>query len=652
MGGRGAFYYVAGEINRLLVPVDRQFGSSISGGTTFTTPASAIQQFVDTIRSSHGYDAGSMDHVLLERNSASIFSRLDFTLPRKHRLSVRYSFFRSQTDRPPDIAGVYAGNTVSENVTTAHTATAELSSIFEDDFLNELFLGYTARTLHSLPVGEPFPFLDVSVTDPRRHWNHLMAGSDGGAVDGRLVDHMLELRNTTTLFRGSHCITFGMHHELHWFDSFFLDDQYGRYTFDAIADVARLRPREYEFRYVRSDAAREGIKWRALQLGAYLQDEWWVSPRVRLSAGVRVDVPLFLDTPGENPDVGETFRPLGFDVRTSRLPMTRPLFSPRIAWNIDPAGDRSSQIRGGIGVLTGRVPFIWLSNQFAHTGLNYVHVREVVAPPPFVADPARQPRPGDWPSLRERSEINITDPDFVFPQVLRGTLGIDFSLPWNLVASAEVVFSRSLNDVTFRNINLKDGRPPEPRAERGPAAGVRDVSTVATLGSRPRRVDLLAYHRCIHQCHPPLEHRRGVFASAQYRSSGSTFDDGFFMSLAYTYGNAKDMNSGTSDQAYAQWRFNPAYDPNEPSVAYSSFDRRHTVVAAASFRWEWACGWATTIGVVYTGMSGQPFSYVYDGDLNGDGEAFNDLFYVPARRSELLLVNSHGDQLKPDRDHV
>ncbi|HSQ75043.1 MAG TPA: hypothetical protein VLT13_05780, partial [Bacteroidota bacterium] len=218
---------------------------------------------------------------------------------------------------------------------------------------------------------------------------------------------------------------------------------------------------------------------------------------------------------------------------------------------------------------------------------------------------------------------------------------------WNLVASLEVVFSRSLNEVIYRNINLKNAGSlnPELSGDRRPLYGVYMSSPLWNPGrghwaySRHdtsfTSVILLSNADVGSSLHNTLQIQR------------EPDGDGVFLSVAYTNGSARDVNSGISDQAYAQWRYNPAFDPNNPRVEYSAFDRKHKVVAAASYRFEWSHGWAATLGAVYTGLSGQPFSYVYDGDLNGDGEPFNDLFYVPGRASELLLIGGDGMPVDP-----
>jgi hypothetical protein len=124
--------------------------------------------------------------------------------------------------------------------------------------------------------------------------------------------------------------------------------------------------------------------------------------------------------------------------------------------------------------------------------------------------------------------------------------------------------------------------------------------------------------------------------------------EGLFASLAYSFASTEDLNSGTWDNAYDQWRYNPAQLPNEPMLNYSAFDRAHRIAVAFSLRQEWIPGFETTFGLLYTGVSGMPYSYVYDGDINGDGESLNDLFYIPAQRLEVLFVRADGEQVPPD----
>jgi hypothetical protein len=122
--------------------------------------------------------------------------------------------------------------------------------------------------------------------------------------------------------------------------------------------------------------------------------------------------------------------------------------------------------------------------------------------------------------------------------------------------------------------------------------------------------------------------------------------------VAYTWGMAKDINSGNSTTASSGWRFNPTQgNPNKPGLSYSQWDRTHRLMGGFTYRHDWTgAGLRTTIGFIYNAMSGRPFSYMVDGDVNGDGRTDNDLFYIPKDANDVVLMNSAGSAVLPSSD--
>ena len=106
------------------------------------------------------------------------------------------------------------------------------------------------------------------------------------------------------------------------------------------------------------------------QLGFYAGDTWRVKPNLTLVYGLRLDMPTFPDTPAYNPLVEDIF-----GVRTDRIPDGNLLWSPRIGFNWDISGDSSKQLRGGVGLFTGRTPYVWISNNYGCTGIEQVTLR-------------------------------------------------------------------------------------------------------------------------------------------------------------------------------------------------------------------------------------------------------------------------------------
>jgi hypothetical protein len=632
-----AFYFVTAEINRVRVPIERRFGAPTSGGTMFTFSQAAINQLLAVLDTVHGYDPGRMDFVSLQRQSANIFARFDLNISRGQRLSVRYNLLSSSSDRPPYGTTVFAEGTLARNLNAVHSVVASLNSVIGSSTANEFLFGYTRRQFTSTPSGTPFPFVDVTEVDRLRWWNHLTVGSELGGNGNSMSEDHLELRNSTSLSLGPHLLTGGIQGNMHWFKARLLSDRWGRYTFNSRADFLRGRPSEYEYRYARAPGDDSGSRWRAVQFGAFLQDELTISRILSMSVGLRADVPVFPDRPKDNPPVHEAFLPVGYDISTTQVPGTRVMMSPRIGFTLNPKADHSIQVRGGFGVFTGRIPYSWIGNLYDHTGLDYVHIKETVFAPKFVADPRAQPVPGPANRLRETMEIVAITPDFVLPQEVRWTLAFDLAFPGSLVASFESVFSRTLNGVVFRNINLK---PTGTMKYTGPEIVTPESGDERLIFGRndDRFTDVIL------MTNATAGTTTFYTVQIQRRPDGS----GLFANLAYSYGSTKDLNSGTWDNAYDQWRYNPAIQPNEPKMDYSAFDRSHRVTAALSYQYEWSPGFMTTFGMAYTGISGTPYSYVYDGDLNGDGEALNDLFYIPGQYSEIILWGELGQLLFTD----
>src|SRR5690606_11215860 len=122
----------------------------------------------------------------------------------------------------------------------------------------------------------------------------------------------------------------------------------------------------------------------------------------RLTIGLRVDRPSYPDVPQvvTNPLVaGLTFAD-GIKMNTGLLPKTRLMWSPRIGFNWDLYGDRSLQIRGGTGVFSGRIPFVWIVSQSGDNGMIQVTQAfngQANTPGPFNPDPAAY-RPATVPA--------------------------------------------------------------------------------------------------------------------------------------------------------------------------------------------------------------------------------------------------------------
>ena len=85
-------------------------------------------------------------------------------------------------------------------------------------------------------------------------------------------------------------------------------------------------------------------------------------------------------------------------------------------------------------------------------------------------------------------------------------------------------------------------------------------------------------------------------------------------------------------------------DPNNPGLGFSGYTQGHRVFVQTSYTKQYFGFGATTISAFWEAKpSFQNFatnvSYVFNGDMNGDGYAGNDLIYIPRDTGEMNFVN-------------
>jgi hypothetical protein len=106
------------------------------------------------------------------------------------------------------------------------------------------------------------------------------------------------------------------------------------------------------------------------------------------------------------------------------------------------------------------------------------------------------------------------------------------------------------------------------------------------------------------------------------------------------------------------WQNQPVQgDPNKPELSYSEFGQRHRFVGSASYSKAWTTRLRTQVGLFaelaegnrFAGNGGNRYSFIYSGDVNGDGQGGNDLIYIPASQGEILLdpYTSGGQTISP-----
>lgn len=645
------FFFLNGEITRYKAPLSRIFGAQNLGSNTFTAVEDSLVQLTNYLKSTYGYDPGPFKNMNFERKSDKIFARLDWNISQDHKLSARWNYLNAADDNTPsrgrgatDIYFDY-GRYVIDNVTNSFSL--QLKSLLSNNLSNEFTVGYINQLDQPVYKGSAFPTLYIRTANPNATYTGnqtLVLGAEQFRHKNELGQNVIEITNNLTYLYGSHVFTAGLKFDFFKFRNLFIPSGFGVYTFNYISDfLQNKKPAGYEYRYSATANPEQDANWAANQIGFYLQDEWTVLPNLKITGGVRLDIPSYPDKPNYNAKFDTVFAMgLGYDYQTNKMPKTSLDISPRLGFNWAIDEERNTQVRGGIGVFSGRFPAVWVSNQYSNTGVDFYTY--TVTPNNFVADINNQPRPAS--ATLPTAEVNVTDPNYKAPSILRTNLAVDQVLPYNFVFSLEGIYSKTYNDVWFENINLK-GQQDNSGLTAGGIIKGENREVWGTYNAGTRRFTSVRHSSAFTGVYALKNTDQGSNLNLVFQLQRLNAPDGIYTNIAYTYSKAEDVNSGVSAQARSSWRFNPTSgNPNKPVLSASIYDRTHRFMAAVAYthKWEFA-GMKTTVGLFYNGASGRPFSYYVAGDINGDGESDNDLIYIPKDENDIILVNSSGNVL-------
>ena len=594
-----AFFFVSAEMNRNDTPT----GFSADGGAPnqFRNPALA-GEVDDILTNTYGFDPGGLNEFVEGTNSDLIFARVDWNAAPSHLLTLRHNFVDADKDR------IESGdrNTTSRFsfpsyyypfVSETNSTVLQLNSTFSSMF-NEARIGYQ-RIREERAVAGRFP--DVEVRDAGLEVN---AGINRFSHRNALDQDILEITDDLTILHGNHTFTVGTHNEFFTFSNLFIDAADGFYGFASLAAFEAGQANSYTVGF--PNTGNERVEFDVNQYGLYGGDQWRVNDRFTMQFGLRIDMPTFPDSPSRNPLVDDA---LGID--TSDAPDSMVLIQPRVGFNWSP--DDRQQLRGGIGIFAGRTPYVWMSNNYQNSGVEFSVLNSSCTPTPCTVvqfDPSQPPPTTGSGGL---PTIDAVDPDFEFPQVLRATVGYDREIFWDMQATAELLWSQSVEDAYYTNANLaQTGTLPDGR----PRYGRRDSRIFA-----------------VYELNNTSE---GEEMSASFRLR-KLFDFGLDVTAQYVYSDAEAIAELTSSRAVSNFRFAPQTDPLRPDVATTFFEIEDRFTVTASYRFETGPV-GHNLALFYNVLSGAPYTMRFANDVNGDTADGNDLLFVPASADDVVLT--------------
>ncbi len=665
------FFFASGESERRTDPGTSFIASDASHAPNAITVSNAnadtLNALSDFLQKQYNYNPGAYQGYSYNTQSDKITAKIDWTINKNNTLTVKYNYLASSRE-------IQASNSGSVNSSYGRTPGQYAMPFFgsgytiHNDFniiiaelntrlsnaSNKFQIGYTSlRDYRSALTSSPFPLVDILDGNGNPYTSF---GYEQFTYGNKLNTDVFQINDIFTFYKGRHEITIGTQNSFKKYENGFSPAYEGVYRFSSLSSfyAAAGDPTVKALRYDLSYTLPPNgpfplVGPKDQEYGFFVQDKWRIVQNFVLIYGLRVDVPVFQNTFLYNPVV-DTLSQFynGTHINTGQGPTTNPLFGPRLGFNWDVKGDQTTQVRGGAGLFAGPPPFVWISNQASNSGVALFG--SISNGTGYSFSPDVNPNP-NWPpgaatGLSKSYSLNATNPAFKFPQAFKASLAVDQKLPWGLILTVEGMYTKDVNSAFFQNVNL-------------PASGI----TMTGADNRTRYTTSQIYPVGGAAAATITNPNIGNAIYMTNVNSGYAFTGtvqiqkntrNLYLNLAYTYQNSQDVMIGGSTAA-TMWGSKPiSGDPNFAQLGYSNAYLPHRIIFSGSYRFNYGKYFATSIGVIYEASPSGVGSYVYTGDLNGDGQTSNDLIYIPTQadfdNGNYKLENSGGTDTRTPQD--
>lgn len=592
-----------------------------------TVKESDLIAIQNRLRDYWGYDPGAYQGYNHQKSNNKLLAKLDWNISKNQQLTVRYNMLDAYKDILPHPEAIIGRGPTSYRLPFENSSyrifnkinsiMGEWKSNYNNKISNKMMLGYTAFRDHREPKSAPFPVVDIFDANGNLA---ITFGSEMFSTHNILNQDVYQFTDDITYFADKHTITGGITAERFYFENSFNLFYYPWDMFFSVDDFLNDKKAsdpdynpdvDVDFNQQVTDAQKKPYLWSyvdVMQVAAYVQDEFQVNPKFNLSYGIRMDMPIYLNSIPVTDAVKEASNYDGWvdengdpaKINTAEWPKNIPLWSPRVGFNWDINGDNMYQLRGGTGIFTGRIPFVWLGNQASNAGIN----------------------PG------YTFQVNATSHDFKFPQVWKTDIAFDWRTKNNWLFTVEGIYGKDINAVVHRNYNMK---PPT-----GQLTGTGDTRAIFAnfsesniYSSDPNAIGFLDAGTIV---------LGNVKEGDQFSITGKVSkmtNFGLYLDAAYTYLSSRDYTSIPAEIAADAFQRNPIVgNPNAPTLSWSRYGLQHRIIASANYSVDYSF-MTSTFGMFFEAGKGNRYSFVYAGDLNQDNIMNNDLLYVPASKDDI-----------------
>ncbi|MBN1986700.1 MAG: TonB-dependent receptor, partial [Prolixibacteraceae bacterium] len=266
------------------------------------TTENDLKRVSDFVKSEYGYETGSYTNFPADESNTKLLTRIDWNITDKHRLALRYNYTKNTSWRSPNASSMDGGTRMSEARMSqasmsyansmysmdnlVHSFSFDLNSRLSENISNQFLATFSKLDDIRGTNSTEFPFIDILKDEQA----YLSLGYELFTWNNGVHNNVLNIKDELTYYLGNHKIIGGIAFEYKMADNSYMRNGTGYYRYSSLDDFLNGgTPEIVNLTYGYDGEANPAARVRSNKIGAYVQDDWSVNERFKLSYGLRID---------------------------------------------------------------------------------------------------------------------------------------------------------------------------------------------------------------------------------------------------------------------------------------------------------------------------------------------------------------------------
>lgn len=722
-------FSIAGPIakNKLFYFFDLEYTANIGQGQTrfarknetdpwgddteFSRPTSEkMEEIKSYLKSQFNYDPGRYQYYNVNAPDLRLFARLDWNIQDNHKFTLRYTLSNNKYSCQPSSSISPFPSTIIYNrylygrispyalyfessryfqEANYSSLVAELNSKSSNNRINNLLrLAYSHQDEPRSNIGGDFPSVDIleNIDEDGDGINETPAvytsfGPDPFTNGNLREAHAFLASDNLTIHSEKNNFLLGIQAEYNNIINSYLQGGLGYFIYDSWDDFKYgNNPHAFAITLGNNPEGKyQAPYFKFTQFSAYMQDEMKLGEKFKLSAGLRMELPVFpsIAERNTNKEFLNGWEDIEVDengnhytvhhaiadgsgtslsgLSTADVPKTRLYFLPRFAFNYDVNDDHSFIIRGSSGLYTGRIPGVWFVSALGNSNCsatqfidnNYPDIQFSNNPGSLISYNSDILGIGNLPvDLQAPLSPTILDKNLKLPEVWKTGIVFEKKFNHDIVLSFNAVYGKDLSSVTITKL------------------GIKEDGFITLPGEPSDRIYYVSegIHNSVGATVQPYlltnaeKNGYNYFFTLQLSKQ---FGKKFNIIASYIRGQGKNSNDGFGDQVTSAFNTNTygVNGSNAHELGYASYISPNRLFFIANFTIRESKHSRRIFGLYYNGVNVcsignyyyNRYSYTMTSNINGDGGA-NSLIYIPTK-NELASMPFVSDENRDEYEN-